>query len=439
MSSLKTLVATLLCLAMLTACPKPLASDEAGAARTTTLRLFLASVHVATIEERAHGSVVERTSRLVGSSSDVARLRVTLDERGFVIDASYDRQGPRGDRKASLRRRGDRTTLVTDHGEHVLAEGRPPVLLEVLHHVRPAAPTDVTFLDVASGETLPGRVETDGQLTLAIDEHGAVLARASHDPAGREGPGLFLETQGAPPARQATLHPAAPTFPGPSGRVLLVGLEGLPRAAFALDAAGQRTAAPDDGTGTEPEGMSVTLDATYQDPSPPTPTHTSATPFLEVDDDAVQRFAAAHGKQKHPAAAALSLAVAIHDLLDTSGGGGPPSAVRTLETQAGDCDDATALLVAALRANGHPSRPVVGYRHHDGRLIPHAWAEVYDGETWLPVDALVPGLGPFSSHLKLFEGLGSPLTMGRVLGALRIEARPASQEADSETADEKAR
>lgn len=436
MSSVKPLVFSFLCLGMLTACPRPLLSDEAKAARTTTLRLFLASVHVATIEERAHGPVVERTSRLVGSSSDVARLRVTLDERGFVRDASYDRQGPRGDRQASLRRRGDRTTLVTEHGEHVLAEGRPPVLLEVLHHVRPAAPTDVTFLDVASGETLPGRVERDGQTTVAIDEHGAVLARASHDPAGREGPGLFLETQGAPPARQATLHPAAPTFPGPSGRVILAGLEGLPRAALAVDAAGQR---PIDDDETETDGISLLLERSYKDTSHPTSAHTNATPFLEVDDDAVQRFAGAHGKQEHPAAAALSLAVAVHDLLDTSGGGGPPSAVRTLETQAGDCDDATALLVAALRANGHPSRPVVGYRHHDKRLIPHAWAEVYDGETWLPVDALVPGLGPFSSHLKLFEGLGSPLTMGRVLGALRIEALPAPHTADSETADEKAR
>ncbi len=418
------LVAVLLLCAPLAGCPRPLGEGSAGGASSSlpaTLRLFLGGVHVATIEERVREGTVERTSRLVGTSDDVARLRVSLDERGFPRHATYQRQGPHGERQVTLTRQGSKTTLRTRHGEHLLASERPPALLETLHHLRPTSGTEVVFVDVSSGEILLGSVRADGEGIVALDDNGAVLARAGADPVRRVGPGRFLEQERslAPPSERFTLRPRVGDYPGAAGRVRLSGLEEGALASLSVEASGQR--ALDDRSG----GVVLQYDSRYRDTSPPRAADRRAAPFFESDDDAVRAFARQHAPSGVASADALSLANAIHERLNTREGGGPPSAKGTLTRWTGDCDDATALLVAALRASGHAARAVVGYRHHDGALVPHAWAEVYDGNAWLPVDALVPGLGPFSSHLKLFEGLGSPFTMGRVLGALRVDALPA--------------
>ena len=65
---------------------------------------------------------------------------------------------------------------------------------------------------------------------------------------------------------------------------------------------------------------------------------------------------------------------------------------------------------------GHAARPVVGFVLHDGKLVPHAWAELYTPGGWTMADATLPAIGVFSTHVKLADGLGSVLTMGRVLG-----------------------
>lgn len=397
-------------LVSLTACPEPLVTP-AGEGAPTKLQVFLAGLPVARVEERRRGAVVERESQLALAPDDAAHLRVELDRRGFVTRARYERRGPGGDREVTIVHEGRTTTLTTSRGAYVISRDRPLVLLETLHHLDLSAAADVVFVDPTTGEALLGRVAPDGEGVVARDRHGSRLARATRQPVVREGPGRFIERGGDAPRARPTLHPPMADFPGASRRVRLLGLEGLSPAALSLDTTGQRLE----------EGLVVRFDRAYVDTTPPDDEDARPAPFLESDDEGVRAFAARHASGDVPSADALALASAIHEWLDTGGGGGPPSAVRTLSTRAGDCDDATALLVAALRSLGHPARPVVGYRHHRGRLVPHAWAEVHDGRGWLPVDALVPGLGPFETHLKLFEGLGSSLTMGRVLGALQVE------------------
>lgn len=389
----------------LLACAKP------ESAAPSSLRVFLGDRPVALVHERWTGNVVERESHLTGTKDDVSRLKATLDESGFVLHARYERRSPRGSRDVTLLHEEGVTTLRTPHGSYVIARDRPVVFLETLHHVVVERTVEVAFVDITAGEALLGSVRPEADSVLALDEHGVILARASRSPHERIGPGRFVERAGKAPPAASPIHPPASAFPGPSSRVHLRGLDEPGPASLSLDGPGQRAREP----------LIVELDRAHLDTTAPEAKHSAPAPFLESAHEAVRAFAERHARAGSPAADALALAEAIHQRLDTRGGGGPPSAVRTLSTESGDCDDATALLVAALRARGHPARPVVGYRHYQGELVPHAWAEVHDGRSWLPVDALVPGLGPFSTHLRLFEGLGSSLTMGRVLGALRIE------------------
>jgi hypothetical protein len=399
-------VRALLLLALsLAGCAEPLPPDE-GVRR---LELSLAGTRVATLVERTRGRVVERESRLVGLD-DTARLRAVLDWQGFVVEARYVRAGGRGGREVELQRVAEAAALLTSRERRFPLPKGPLVLLEVLHHAAPLQETSVTFLDLASGETLPGRVRKEDGAVLALDEHGGLLARAVPGVSSRAGPGAFFEGPpgAAPPLEVVDVRPRLRGALG-QGVLLLEGIE-LSPAALALDGPGQRPLAG---------VLAIALDGTHRDRAPPPPAAFAPAPFFESDDAQVRAFAALYARGGTPASEALSLAEAIGARLDTSKGGGPPSARNTLERSAGDCDDATALLVAALRARGHAARPVVGYRLFGGRLVPHAWGEVHTAEGWLPVDALVPGLGPFSTHLRLFEGLGSPLTMGRVLGKLR--------------------
>ena len=293
--------------------------------------------------------------------------------------------------------------------------------------------TDVELVDLATGETLSGRFVFDKERRIAEDSFGGIVASCDAD-GRRVGPGAFAELdKGAilPSTAHAEITPPAPSNPR-DGLTLMLGGRGIPAGALAVSGPGQRVT----GEGALPPRAAfaslqrgVVLDRFVNDASAPRTQHRAPDLFLESDDPTVMAFARLHtssldGASSGVAADALALAEAVGRLLDTSRGGGPPSAVGALARRAGDCDDATALLVASLRGLGHAARPVVGYRAAGGRWVPHAWAEVHDGRRWMPADAMVPGIGPFRTHLRLFEGLGSPLTLGRTLGALEIIAVP---------------
>ncbi len=394
----------------LCACPPDPAPAAAGQ-RT----LYLGTQPVGTIREENAGPQLQRTSRLTGHAADEpAVTRLSLDPRGFVQSARYMRSSARGHRSVLLEHR-TLTDRLSGVQVSLAAPDRPVVLLDVLHHVaRPAAPIDVLVVDLASGEQLLGRLlpRAGGGVALVSDTGvpiAHVTAPTEHAAGVRQGPGAFVE--GAAGATPAVLHPDAPAVRD-HHRLCLTGID--PRG-LALDGAGQRDLG----------GGCVELDRDHHPPAEAWGPVTEL--FIEHGDPTVQRFAATLTRDR-PAATAVAMAEAIHRLLDTSQGGGPPSAREAIARRTGDCDDATAWLVAGLRAAGLTARPVVGYRAHEGHYVPHAWAEVALDGAWYAVDAMVPGLGAFSTHLRLFEGLGGPLTMGRVLGRLRVT--PAGPEGD---------
>ena len=58
-----------------------------------------------------------------------------------------------------------------------------------------------------------------------------------------------------------------------------------------------------------------------------------------------------------------------------------------MRTMKGDCSEATVLTAALLRANGIPSRVVMGFATLDrGVFIGHAWAEAWLGGAWIGID-----------------------------------------------------
>jgi hypothetical protein len=66
----------------------------------------------------------------------------------------------------------------------------------------------------------------------------------------------------------------------------------------------------------------------------------------------------------------------VHDSLAKEPSVTLPSAVATLRSRAGDCNEHAQLFVALARAVGIPARTISGVVAIDGKFYYHAWAEV---------------------------------------------------------------
>lgn len=399
--------------------------------------LYYGESQVAQVEEQ--WSVLGPMWRLQRTSSSqilpdtITELEVWLGPEGSVHQAMWRRLGPTQTRVVQLEARGGD---VQWH-EHGTLRGRifvdrPIVLPETLHAWKAEIPTSLTAIDLSSGESLALDWKANGLAGIFYDEAGAVFAEIG-DTQTQLGPGLFWEHSAmSPQARhsfaafsdrdstQMAPMPAALAISWPrstlAGRWWLAGIQAKwPN--LALDGPGQQRIA-------EAGRVGVWLDAEHVDLMAPLAQDYMPSVGIESDHEGVERFAAegfsSPARPSHAFRDAWEIAKRIHSRMSWSNRGGPPSALSTLATFDGDCDNATALLVAALRARGHAARSVVGYRVWEGTLSPHAWAEVYTPSGWQSVDPSIPARGPLLTHLRLFEGLGSPLSIGRVLGRLQL-------------------
>ncbi len=99
---------------------------------------------------------------------------------------------------------------------------------------------------------------------------------------------------------------------------------------------------------------------------------------------------------------------------------GVPSALETLRSLRGDCNEHTALFTALARSVGIPTRVDVGMAHQAGRLFYHAWAEVMLEGRWVTVDPTWGQLPADVTHLRFVRGgLGKQMAMFSVIG--RVE------------------
>jgi hypothetical protein len=80
-----------------------------------------------------------------------------------------------------------------------------------------------------------------------------------------------------------------------------------------------------------------------------------------------------------------------------------PSAVETLKSRTGDCNEHAVLLTALLRAAGIPARECIGLVYANDRFFYHAWTEAYVG-TWISMDATLNQMPTDATHVKLVQG-----------------------------------
>lgn len=147
-----------------------------------------------------------------------------------------------------------------------------------------------------------------------------------------------------------------------------------------------------------------------------------AEPLLESDNPAIRSLAIRlRGAETDPAVVAERINRWVYDSLRKEITVGVPSALATLRSRVGDCNEHTQLTVALLRAAGIPARVAAGLAYLDGKFYYHAWPEVWL-ERWVAVD---PTFGQFpadASHLRFtVGGLGRQAELLRLMGALHVD------------------
>lgn len=144
-------------------------------------------------------------------------------------------------------------------------------------------------------------------------------------------------------------------------------------------------------------------------------------PLLEVEHPAIVALAKRlRSRDAMADAVTQRIMTWVHDSLAKEPSVTLPSAVATLRSRRGDCNEHAQLFVALARAAGIPARTISGVVAIDGKFYYHAWAEVML-QRWVGVD---PTLGQFptdASHLRLLAGgLSVQTELARVIGRLDL-------------------
>jgi len=106
---------------------------------------------------------------------------------------------------------------------------------------------------------------------------------------------------------------------------------------------------------------------------------------------------------------------------------GVPSALETLGTLEGDCNEHATLTTALLRSIGVPARMAVGiaYLASQGRFFYHAWVEVWAGD-WVAIDPTFGQAPADIGHVRFVTGgIKDQVEMFRVIGKLDLEVKEA--------------
>jgi hypothetical protein len=147
-----------------------------------------------------------------------------------------------------------------------------------------------------------------------------------------------------------------------------------------------------------------------------------AEPLLETRSPEIQALARRlRGSDTDPGVVAERINRWVYDSVRKEITVGVPSALGTLRSRVGDCNEHTQLYVALARAAGVPARVAAGLAYVDGKFYYHAWPEVWL-ERWVAVD---PTFGQFpadAAHLRFtVGGLARQAELLRLMGALHVE------------------
>ena len=104
---------------------------------------------------------------------------------------------------------------------------------------------------------------------------------------------------------------------------------------------------------------------------------------------------------------------------------GIPSALETLKTRKGDCNEHSTLFIALARAVGIPTRMVTGLVYIKGRFGYHAWVEVKGRDGWVNVDPTWKQMPVDVGHIAMLRGgLSKQAQLTQLMGRLQIEVVP---------------
>jgi len=150
---------------------------------------------------------------------------------------------------------------------------------------------------------------------------------------------------------------------------------------------------------------------------------------LELDDPQLRQWVgqAVAGAAPGSLAAAQQLRMAVRSYLTGDLTTNNLSALEAFRAKHGDCTCHAALLCAALRIAGIPSRIEIGvvWAPELGSWAGHAWNSAYVDGHWVHLDSAYPG-HPRSTYLKLASGNGedagaSPITALAMLSGTTVE------------------
>lgn len=280
----------------------------------------------------------------------------------------------------------------------------------------------------AAGMTLDGWINARGEVLRQEMGLGLVAVRETREQARF---GLLPGARGGADLIRATRVPA-PGLPADLRRlsVLRLRLAGVELAGFDLHDSdetppGRQSLA--DGVlsiAREPVGEGLPLPV-----ADPPPGSLDADALVQSDHPRVRSWARSiAGGAADTLTAARRVAAWVHANVERQAVPGVPSALDTLDTRVGDCNEHAALFAALARAVGVPTRVVVGLVHADDHFAWHAWNEVLvrdpadDARRWLTVDATWDQLPADVGHVALLRGgLGEQARLLPVIGGLRVE------------------
>lgn len=280
------------------------------------------------------------------------------------------------------------------------------------------------------GLTLDGWMNHRGEMLRQQMGLGLVAVRETREqarfgllPAGRAGADLVA----------ATMIPVKGlAYPVGSRRRLRLALSGVDLSAFELEDTRQRlaegvltitretpgpglllpvTADGADSAGLAPEALAASL---------------AADGLVQSDHPRIRRQARrVVGDAGDTLAAARRLKDWVHGHLEQRPVPGVPSALDTLSSRVGDCNEHSTLFAALARSVGVPTRIVVGLVYTEQGFGYHAWNEVRVEGGWVSVDPTWDQLPVDVGHVAFLRGgLGEQVRLLPVIGRLRVSLAP---------------
>lgn len=162
----------------------------------------------------------------------------------------------------------------------------------------------------------------------------------------------------------------------------------------------------------------------YQLPAsdPTFATDLAATPFLQSEHPRIKEQLGLILQGEQDAQRAVrKLLDWTYTTLDKEPTVGVPTALETLSSKKGDCNEHTVLFTALARAAGIPARVAAGVVYLDGAFYYHAWSEVWLGH-WIAVDPVLNQFPADATHIKFIQGGPEEhMALLKVIGQIQME------------------